>query len=283
MWQLHPLAWVAVVALGTAYAVALNRLGPENCWPAPPASRRQRLCFLGGLTTLAVALTWPLADLAARWSLLAHMLQMAMLTLVAPPLLLLGIPRWLVAVVTRPAAIDWTARKLTKPVTATIVFNATVIASLLPPVVSAGSRNAAVGGAVHFCLVVAGLVMWTPALRALPGPEQLSTPGRMGYLFVQSLLPNFPALIFIFAKRPLNPVFTTHAHSLGLSALADQQLAGVAAKILGLTILWGTAAAVLVRAQRAEEEGRDPDPLKWDDVERELRRLERRPRRTDAS
>jgi putative membrane protein len=282
-WQLHALAWVTIVALGTAYAVALNRLGPEHCWPAAPASRRQRLSFLAGLVALAVALTWPLADLAANWSLLAHMLQLVVLTLVAPPLLLLGIPRWLVDVVTRPAAIDWTLRTLTRPLTATIVFNAAVITSLLPPVVAAGGSNPAVAGAVNFCLVCAGLVMWIPALRALPGPNQLSTPGRMAYLFAQSLLPNFPALIFIFASHPIYPELTAHAHVFGISALADQQLAGAAAKVTGISVLWGTAAAILVRAQRAEEEGRDPDPLKWDDVDRELRRLERRPRRTDAS
>ncbi|MGH9208374.1 MAG: hypothetical protein ACRD1G_17770, partial [Acidimicrobiales bacterium] len=73
-----------------------------------------------------------------------------------------------------------------------------------------------------------------------------------------------------------------HSPVLGLAPLTDQRLAGALAKLVGIAVLWGAAAAILVRAQRAEEAGMDPDPLGWDDVERELRRLDRRPGRTEA-
>ena len=124
--------------------------------------------------------------------------------------------------------------------------------------------------------------MWIPALRTIPGEHFLSTGGRAGYLMIQAILPTFPALVFIFAQHPL---YTAYAHApttLGLSPLLDQQMAGALAKVAGLGILLGAAGFFLLRWHQAEEEGADPDPLLWDDVERELRRLERRSRKTDS-
>ncbi len=276
-WEFRPhvLTLLVLAIVAAAYLWALHRVGPGG-------SRRNKACFAAGILALGIALTWPVYDLARTWSLLAHMAQMALLILVSPPLLLLGLPRWLVDVGTRPMFVDASLRLLTRPVIATVIFNAVVIGSLLPPVVDAASRSVWAATGVDIMLVAAGLVMWIPALRSLPGPDQLSTAGRTAYLFVQSLLPNFPALVFIFANHPIYAPFAAHAPVLGLSAHTDQQLAGGLAKLAGITILWGSAGLILMRAQRAEEAGRDPDPLTWDDVERELRRLDRRPGHTDA-
>ncbi len=55
---------------------------------------------------MAVALTWPLADLAAHWSLTARFFQRLVLTLAAAPLLLLAVPAPLLAALPRPASLD---------------------------------------------------------------------------------------------------------------------------------------------------------------------------------
>jgi putative membrane protein len=274
---------MVTLALGVGYVVVIRLLGPTHAGGGPLCTRRQIACVVAGLVALGAALTWPVVDLARRWSLLVHMVQLSLIVLVATPLLLLGLPRWLVGLVTRPVGVDSFLRRLTSPLIATLVFNAVVITSLLPPVMKLTSGSQALSALMDLALFVAAVIMWTPALRLLPGPPQLSSAGRVGYLFVQSILPNFPALVFIFAHRPIYSSFSHGARlALGISALADQQLAGVVAKMVGICILWGAAAAILVRTQRAEESGIDPDPLTWDDVERELRRLERRPRRSDA-
>jgi cytochrome c oxidase assembly factor CtaG len=124
--------------------------------------------------------------------------------------------------------------------------------------------------------------MWMPALRTIPGERYLSTGGRAGYLMIQAILPSFPALVFIFAQRPLYAAYAQAPTTLGLAPLLDQQAAGALAKVAGLGILLGAAGFFLFRWHQAEETGSDPDPLLWDDVERELRRLERRSRRTDS-
>ena len=160
---------------------------------------------------------------------------------------------------------------------ATLIFVSVVVVNQLPPVVATEAGSPLAAGLIHAALLGAGLVMWAPVLRSVPGARQLSTGARIGYLFIQSLLPNFPALILIFAHHSLYPGFASHVRALlHISPVGDQQIAGAMAKLIGIGVMWGTAAIVLTHAQRAEDEGRDPDPLTLEDVEVEVRRAERR-------
>ncbi|HEX6476392.1 MAG TPA: cytochrome c oxidase assembly protein [Acidimicrobiales bacterium] len=297
-WHLHPVGWVVVVGAAAGYVYLLRSGGGAERSTAGPAgwsddgagpgstsggtaSRRQKASFGAGLFVLLLALTWPLADLADS-SLLARMTQRSLLLLVVPPLLLLGLPRWLVNRLTRPALVDSVLGFLTRPVVATLLFNAAVVASFLAPAINGEARSGAIATGISLGLLLVAMIMWMPALRTIPGERYLSTGGRAGYLMIQAVLPTFPALVFIFARHPLYSAYAHAPTTLGLSPLLDQQVAGALAKVVGLGILLGAAGFFLFRWHQAEETGADPDPLLWDDVERELRRLERRSRRTDS-
>jgi putative membrane protein len=279
-WHPHPVAWALLALLVVGYVLALRRLAPTSPLGERPAPGRVVRAFVLGVLSLTVVSTWPLADLARRWSMLAHVTQHLVLLLVAPPLLLLGLPDWLAAKLTSPAVVDGVLSRLTRPLVATIVFNAVVIGTMAPVVVDAEARSPLLHGAVNLSLLVAGILMWTPVLHALPGRHQLSPAGKVGYLFVQSIVPNFPALILVFADHVLYHAFAKAPGALGLSPLLDQRLAGAVAKLGGIGILWVTAGVILMRAQRAEERGGDTEPLTWRDVERELDRVERRRRKS---
>jgi putative membrane protein len=280
--------WVVVVGLAAGYVYLLRSWkGTEVTVEGAPGplpatvSRRQRASFAAGLLVLLIALGWPLADLADS-SLLARMAQRSIVLLVAPPLLLLGLPRWLVDRLTRPAIVDNVLGALTRPVVATLLFNAAVVASFLPAAINGEARSSAIAAGINLGLLAVAIIMWIPALRTIPGERYLSTGGRAGYLMVQAVLPTFPALVFIFARRPLYSAYAHAPTTLGLSPLLDQQVAGALAKVVGLGILLGAAGFFLLRWHQAEETGADPDPLLWDDVERELRRVERRSRKSDS-
>ena len=165
---------------------------------------------------------------------------------------------------------------------ATLLFNAAVVASFVAPAINGEARSGAIAAGINLGLLAVATLMWIPALRTIPGERYLSTGGRAGYLMVQAILPTFPALVFIFAQHPLYSAYAQAPTTLGLSPLLDQQVAGALAKVAGLGILLGAAGFFLLRWHHAEEDGSDPDPLLWDDVERELRRLERRSRKTDS-
>jgi cytochrome c oxidase assembly factor CtaG len=132
---------------------------------------------------------------------------------------------------------------------------------------------------VVFQLIVllAGFVLWAPVLTHLPGTRHLSALARGGYLIVQSIVPSFLSVVWIFARRPLYPAYS-HATVAGMSPVLDQQLAGFAAKLSTIAVLWTVAFVIMSRAKVMNGDEEEAEPLIWSDVEREIERADRRDR-----
>ena len=276
--HLHLVAWIVIAAIGIAYVVGVRRVS-RTSQPGTAPTGRQWWCLAAGLVTLAVALTWPVADLAAHWSLTALLVQRLLLILAVAPLLLLAMPAPLLAALTRPAPVDRALEVLTRPVVAVVVFTVIAVGTLLIPVVAAQTSSGIVRAVVDAVLLFGGVVLWGPVLRHIPGASRPSAVGLAAYLFVQSVVPGFPSVIYVFAHHPLYPAFA-HAHAaIGLSAVADQQVAGVVAKVATLPVLWTVAYIALTRAARQDAIGSDTGVLTWAEVERHLQRAERREKR----
>ncbi len=278
--HLHVGAWIAVAVVATA-VVAASRRWPGRSTSGPDARSSEpghprRWALVGGLAALAAAWTWPVADLAAHWSLTALLVQRLLLTLAAAPLLLLATPAEVVAHVTRPAAVDAVWARVTRPVTAGVIFAVVSIGSLAPAAVAAQTSSAIWRATFDVAMLGAGFVLWGPILRHLAGASRPAAVGLAVYAFVQSVVPTFPAVIYVLARHPFYPAFV-HAHGVfGLAALTDQQVAGVVAKVATLPVLWSVAWVALDHVHRADRTGHDPDLLQWLDVERAFLRAERR-------
>ena len=271
-WHLHLFWLLALPALVALYLGATRREGYG-------ATMRQRLLFLGGAVLLLAAVTWPLGDLASHWLLLALVLQRLLLTLAVPPLLVLGTPRPIIARLTRPPAVDAVLRVVVRPLPAVAIVTVVAVGTLTTGAVSLAARSDAARVVLELVVLASGLVLWAPVLTELPGTPRLSALGRGGYLIVQSIVPSFLSIVWIFARHSLYPTFTHPGTVAGLSPLLDQELAGFLAKLSTIAVLWTVAFVIMTRAQASE----DPDPLVWSDVEREIERAERRERRQGSS
>ena len=267
----HWATWSVVAALAAGYGFGIART-------ARP-SRRQLLATVGGLLGLALATSWPLADMAAHTSLTALVIQRLLLLLAVPPLLMMGMPLRLIARLTRPRVVDWVVRRCARPPIAVAVVTVVAVATATTAAVQAEGSSAWARVGLDVALLAAGFVLWTPVLTELPGTDRPSALGRAGYLIVQSIVPSFLAVVWIFARHPLYPHFATGPHLMGVSPVMDQQVAGFVAKFTTIAVLWTVAFVSLTRAQHAVASGGDPDPLLWSDVERHLERAERRERR----
>ena len=267
-WHLHLFWLLALPALVALYLGATRREGYG-------ATLRQRLLFLGGAVLLLAAVTWPLGDLASHWLLMALVLQRLLLTLAVPPLLVLGTPRPIIARLTRPPAVDAVLRVVVRPLPAVAIVTVVAVGTLTTGAVILAARSDAARVVLELVVLASGFVLWAPVLTELPGTPRLSALGRGGYLIVQSIVPSFLSIVWIFARHSLYPTFTHPGTVAGLSPLLDQQLAGFLAKLSTIAVLWTVAFVIMTRAQASE----DPDPLVWSDVEREIERAERRERR----
>jgi len=268
-WQLNIFWTVAIPALLVAYVVA-TRSGENR------PSRRQRVFFVLAIVALVVAFMWPLGDLAARWSLLALVAQRLLLMLAVPPLLVAATPRPIIVRLTRPAAVDAVLRQAVKPVPAVLFVTVVAVGTLTTGLVSLAAHSAVARVVTQLVVLLSGFVLWAPVLTELPGAKPLSAIGRGAYLIVQSIVPSFLSVVWIFARRPLYRSYDHHGAVLGMSAVLDQQLAGFLAKLCTIAVLWTVAFTLMTRAHVRGGADEDPEPLLWSDVEREIQRADRR-------
>ncbi|MEA2058271.1 MAG: cytochrome c oxidase assembly protein, partial [Actinomycetota bacterium] len=129
-----------IVALGIGYEYGIRRLAPRYC-PSDerPVTVWQRVSFYAGLTLMFLVSTWPFHDIAEQRLFIFHMTEHLVIAFVAPPLLLLGTPWWLMRVVVSP--ILPVVKALTRPVVALVVFNAWLAFLHVPSVVVAMDTN----------------------------------------------------------------------------------------------------------------------------------------------
>jgi cytochrome c oxidase assembly factor CtaG len=273
-WDPHPVAWggliVAVGLVIVAHRRLLRTMERPIVW-----THRQIAYFAGACGALLVALTWPVADLAAHWALTALVTQRMIIILAVAPLLLLGLPYDVLLWLTRPPFVDALLVRLKRPPVAIITVTVILVSCMTPVLVRAQSDSALVRALIDLLMVITGLVLWIPVLGRVPGILRLKPVVRFGYLVAQAVIPAFLSFILIFS---IHPLYSTYAHShaaIGLRPLNDQQIAGFVSKLSMLIVLLSVGAVVLARAPLSDDEFGKDDPLVWADVERHFARADR--------
>jgi cytochrome c oxidase assembly factor CtaG len=199
----------------------------------------RRWMFEGGLFVLALALFSPIEYLALHSMLSFHLLQNVMLGDWAPPLLLLGLtPAMAYALASR----RW-LEVLTRPSVALCAWLGVWYVTHLPVVYDFGLTHFWALGLEHVAFVVSGLMFWWPEIV----PGVLTASQKVAYLSI-ALIAITPLDLFVYlAHHPLYP-FYEHTDKLGsISALADQQIAGVAMAMEANTVLLVVIAVALFR------------------------------------
>jgi putative membrane protein len=264
-WEPHPDAWLLIVVLLGGYLYALSAWGPRFAPGRVAATRRQRWCFYAGVATIWLAADWPV-KIFADTLFSAHMAQHLVFSLISAPLLLLGTPGWLLRRLLAPRAVRAVWSALTRPLVALIVFNAWIVVYHWPAVVNLSVANDGFHLIAHVGWMTTALIMWWPVLSPLPELPHLSGPGRMLYLFGQSIVPTVPASFLTFGESLLYTTYQQTPLVFGVDPITDQQIAGLLMKVAGGFFIWGVIAVIFFRWSSAEETGA-PDRLYWRDLE----------------
>jgi putative membrane protein len=232
-----------LIAIAVAYELGIRRLGPSLAPQGEPiVTRRQRILFYSGLGSLLLVSSWPIHDLGSGSLFVLHMWEHMVFGLIAPPLLLWGTPWWLIRFAVRP--IMPVVRIVTKPIVALLLFNAVLGLIHVPAVVELMLRSELAHFALHALLLVTGIIMWWPVVAPLPELPQLSPPLKIGYLFLQSLVPTIPASFLTLGDSALYKIYEELPRVGGISAHTDQVLAGLSMKVIGGLIIWGVMAGI---------------------------------------
>ena len=267
-WHPHPSVWLVLGGIWVVYLVAVRR---HRVVAGEPLDRRRRTTLFSiGMACLWLGADWPMHDLAEGYLYSVHMTQHLLFTLVAPPLLIAGMPAWMWRGILRPRWLFLVFRFLTRPIVALILFNGLLLFTHWPEVVEASVRSELTHFTLHVLLFGSAVLMWWPVMSPLVELPALTPPAQMMYLFAQSLAPTIPASFLTFGHTLLYPVYGTFPRIWGISALNDQLIAGLLMKLVGGFILWGFVATIFFR-WHAREERDGWDALALRQVERELR------------
>jgi len=266
-WHVHPSVWLVLGSIVAAYLITVRRHARKS---GEAIDRRRRAFFVAGMAVLWVGADWPIHDLAERYLFSVHMVQHLLFSLVAPPLLIAGMPAWLLRRFLRARPIASMFGLLTRPLIALIAFNAVLLFTHWPPVLELSVRSEWAHFGVHVLLVATAFLMWWPVMSPLPEYPPLSAPGQMMYLFLQSLAPTVPASFLTFGDRLLYPVYGTFPRIWGIGPLADQRIAGLTMKLVGGAILWAYITWIFFRwfGQEHREDGWDASRFR--DVEHDV-------------
>jgi putative membrane protein len=266
-WHAHVEVWLLFGSIVAAYLIAGRRRARET---GEAVDKRLNRFFVAGVAVLWIGADWPIHDLAERYLYLVHMVQHMLFTLIAPPLLIAGMPAWLLRRYLRPRQVAAAFGFLTKPLVALILFNSALLFVHWPAVVELSVRSGWTHFGLHVLLVSTALLMWWPVMSPLPEYPALPAPGQMLYLFLQSLAPTIPASFLTFGDHLLYPVYGTFPRIWGMSALTDQLIAGLIMKLVGGAILWTFITMIFFRWHRQEDRQEGWDASRYRDVEHDV-------------
>jgi putative membrane protein len=252
-WTFDPLVVAALVAASWLYVRALGRAR------AKPSSKRpgigHALPYFAGLGATGLALMSPLDAIGDRWLLSAHMLQHILLADIAPALIVLGLRAPLLPLGLPPRALRRLApggsagRFIHALIRPAVVLPAWALATwlwALPSVFDYAATHPALHALEHATLFYTGLALWWLIVDPLPSDRRRMNGQRLAYLGFTRAATAVVCIPLTWAGSSFYDLYAHAPRAYGLSAIADQQLAGAGMCFLELFVFGLAFAAVFV-------------------------------------
>ena len=178
---------------------------------------------------------------ALHYLLSAHLLQNVALAEWVPALLVIGVPPGLAALAGRNPV--W--RIATHPLVALPLWLVTYAVWHVPAIYDAALRNHPLLHVEHACYVVSGFLLWWPVFQ--DSPHELPAGRRVAYVFGAFILASPIGFFLSFLPEPIYAFYEEAPRIWGLSALADQQIAGALMSVSEAIVFFFVFAVFLFR------------------------------------
>lgn len=249
-----------------------------------PLTKKEGVIFSIVILLLYVVKGSPL-DLMGHLMFYAHMIQMALLFLVIPPLFIIGIPNWMWRKIISFRYFHPIFKLFTKPIVSVLLFNGMFSFYHIPFIFDTIKTDFWLHALYTSFLFGAALCMWWPLMHELEEEGKLGGLKKVGYIFANGVLLTPACALIIFSDKPLYstysdsnmwiealelcvPIGTLSSLNLSgpelfnsLSLMEDQQLGGVIMKILQ-EIIFGIVLAKVFLEWFKEEEDRGEREMK---------------------
>jgi cytochrome c oxidase assembly factor CtaG len=246
-WTFEPLQLAPVAVIAVAYAVRARTLARRG--QGLPAWRIA--LFALGILLLLLAVASPVAAVGEQELFSFHMAQHVLLGDLAPLCLLAGVNGPLLQPLLSVLPVR-RLRVLANPLVALPLWAANLALWHMPVLYEAAVEHSLVHALEHVAFFSAGLVMWLPVLETLPAPEWFGTGAKLAYIVGVRLVETVLANVFLWAGEPVYGVYDRGDEYLGVSATADQALAGGVLMLVGSLV---TVTAIAWLFLRMAQEG----------------------------
>ncbi|EIM07819.1 protein ctaG [Planococcus antarcticus DSM 14505] len=172
-----------------------------------PLSIKEAALFVSGMVLLYIIKGSPV-DLYGHILFTMHMVQMALLLLLIPPLLIMGIPTYIWRVFISLPVIKPLFNFFTKPMLALILFGMVFSFYHIPMVFDFVKQDAWIHGAVNIVLFTSAIFYWWPVVNNLEGMHRFHGLSKLAYLFGLSVLMTPACALIIFSGTPFYATYT---------------------------------------------------------------------------
>lgn len=251
--DVHPSVLLGCLALLAGYWVAVEPARRRFGWSNEGVGRGRVLAWGAGVCIIFVALNGPLHTISDQYLFSAHMLQHMLLMLLMPPLLLLGLPTWLVQRALRRRRVLRLGRFLTHPGVAFVAYNVVFVGWHFPDTYNAALLRHDLHIVQHLMFMAVALMMWWPVIAPAPELEQIPDgPLLMLYVFAFGIPSTIVSAFITLSDRVLYSWYAVAPRVTALGPLDDQRLGGLLMWIPGMLIFWLAITAVWFRWTRDE-------------------------------
>jgi len=224
-WNWEPSILIGTVLITGLYLYAIGPLH-KRYFPEEPVKTGQTVSFLLGIFFMFLSLVSPLDELGDSYLFSAHMVQHLVLTMVGPPLLVIGTPGWFIKPLVHNKVAFRVAKALTYPAVAFVLYNVDFWLWHAPPLYNATLENQNIHILEHLTFIIFGILNWWPMFSQSKDLPRLSIGGQVLYLFLSGM----PSVLLgagLTFSPPLYAPYIAAPRVWGISAATDQQLGGL--------------------------------------------------------
>ncbi len=231
LWSAWSIPWLLVVLAIMGWYIAASRglflkNAPGNAIRAP---KRKMISFFLGMALFYLAVGSPLHIIGHFFMFSIHMLTMAVLYFIVPPLILYGTTDWMYRSLLSWGILRGVYAFFSRHVVMSLVlFNLLLTFYHFPFLFAFFKEYQFAGTLIHGILLLAAFINWLPIVQTFEEFPKLSEAKKIVYLFVNALALTPACVLILFSGVPLYESYVNAPQLVPwLSKLADQQLGSI--------------------------------------------------------
>ena len=233
-WHPHPEVLISLTIIELLYLFLVSYIPQKN----PNIKHRpyDTALFTTGILILLIALISPIHEISDGFLFSAHMVQHLLLTLIAPPLLVMSTPNWLIAPLMQIKLIKNCLRIITKPIIALSILTLMFSIWHIPNLYHTSVTNHYIHISEHLMFISTAIIMWIPIFSRIIEIPRLSYLLQLPYIFILSIGQILVFAPITFSTEPIYQWYINAPRIWNITPLTDQQLGGIIMKVGSRTI-----------------------------------------------